>query len=61
MIDPISSKLTYHAGGGITVKSSVESEYDEMMAKVQSFTGLFNPEAPSPLNKKTNNFSALSI
>ncbi|MDC1175497.1 chorismate-binding protein, partial [Bacteriovoracaceae bacterium] len=61
MIDVTTKKLTYHAGGGITVKSSVEGEYEEMLSKVQSFTGLFNPESRPPLNKKTKDISALSI
>ncbi|MCP4912546.1 MAG: hypothetical protein GY909_05465 [Oligoflexia bacterium] len=58
--------LSYHAGGGITVKSNWESEYLEMISKVKSFVSAFS-HGPidqikaSNLNKNTNNFGHLSI
>lgn len=65
-IDLDSGVLTYHAGGGITVKSNWESEYLEMISKVKSFVTAFShgpsiQESESHLNKNTNNFDDLTI
>lgn len=35
------NSVFYHAGGGITVQSSLVDEFEEMRSKVQSFAGLF--------------------
>ncbi len=41
-IDIEKSNITYGAGGGITLMSKCDDEYDEMISKVQSFTSIFN-------------------
>lgn len=42
-IDFDSGELTYQAGGGITIKSTSDIEFQEMSYKVNSFTRLLNP------------------
>ena len=37
IINPLSHQLLYQAGGGITLKSQLNSEYHEMIFKVKSF------------------------
>ena len=39
-IDLNGDKLTYSAGGGVTVLSNARSEYEEMLLKVKSFTDI---------------------
>ncbi len=43
-IDFIKSTLEYGSGGGITIKSLAEQEFNEMNAKTESFLSLFCPK-----------------
>jgi anthranilate/para-aminobenzoate synthase component I len=41
MIDFDQKELMYGAGGGITLKSEVAQEYEEMIRKAKSYLGAF--------------------
>jgi anthranilate/para-aminobenzoate synthase component I len=43
-VSTASNTLTYGAGGGITLLSKATSEFDEMLAKVDSFTLVLQPD-----------------
>ncbi|MDH5414612.1 MAG: chorismate-binding protein, partial [Flavobacteriaceae bacterium] len=41
-IDFIQDEIKYGSGGGITLESQAEAEYDEILAKLKSFLLLLN-------------------